>query len=337
MRRLAPLLFLVSAAIARADGVHHDSGAYLKLRAQNGIVQTVGAAALNGLSKPRVLELSGKRGGTCESGDKAVLILELQDGGTEEVEANAIPEWLATSDAPIRVLVRAEPGPGSPKLTLLDAAPEADILPSEEAYWRRVARKTPVAARAKRPVASRGAMAPRGTVYGPIGRHAVRHTTTVYSYQNTSIYAAYIRRQNPRLTAAEASSIAHDLIDFGLRANVEPRLIVAILMVESGFDPHAVSHSGAVGLGQLMPGTARWMGVQNSYDTTQNLYGMVKLLATLSRQFNRAPYDPIVLAAYNAGDGAVRRHGGVPPYRETQAYVQRVTQIFLQLAPEYRS
>ena len=333
MRRLAPFLLFATAALA-----HAEATAYLRLRAQNGVLQTVGAAALKGLAKARVVELSGKRGGTCESGGKAVLILELQNGGTEEVEADAIPAWLAASDAPVRVLVRAEPGTGGPRLTLLAAAAEADVLPSEEAYWRRAAQRARASTRASaRPAASRGTTVPRGTIYGAIGHRAVRRVRGISQWRVTPVYAAYIRRANPRLSPAEASGIAHDLITFSVASKVDARLIVAILTVESGFDPHAVSRSGAVGLGQLMPGTAHWMGVQDSYDTTQNLYGMVKLLVTLSNQFHRLPQDPIVLAAYNAGDGAVRRHGGVPPYRETQAYVQRVTQIFLQLAPEFRA
>jgi soluble lytic murein transglycosylase-like protein len=109
-------------------------------------------------------------------------------------------------------------------------------------------------------------------------------------------------------------------------------------MVESGFNPNSVSRSGAMGLGQLMPGTARWMGVADPFDTTQNLYGSVKLLRQhldkYRRQTGGEDFESLVLslAAYNAGEGAVRRHGGVPPYRETQSYVRKVVGLYYKLA-----
>ena len=79
-----------------------------------------------------------------------------------------------------------------------------------------------------------------------------------------------------------------------------------------------------------MPGTAQWMGVRNSFDTTDNLYGTVKLLRTHLDQYRTAEGVDLArtLAAYNAGMGAVKRYNGVPPYRETQAYVRKVTGIY---------
>jgi soluble lytic murein transglycosylase-like protein len=109
-----------------------------------------------------------------------------------------------------------------------------------------------------------------------------------------------------------------------------------MVMVESGFDPSSTSHSGAMGLGQLMPGTARWMGVNDAYDTTENLYGTVKLIRTHLNQHRRGKGDDLAsltlaLAAYNAGVGAVSRAGGVPHYRETQAYVRKVIRLYFGL------
>ena len=318
MRRLAPLLLLALVAVA-----HADSAAYLKLRRAKGIVQTVGAAALRTTKAPKVVEIAGIPVGTCQSADSTLLILRFEDGVEQEIESKNLPEWLATTSDPVRLIVRCTREGGPLKVTLLDGAPELDVLPVEEAYWRTVARKTnpKVTRREAKPVASRS-----NVLRGPIGRN--RRAAPVSSSQVAPIYAAFIKGQNPRLTNAKALGIANDVIRFSLGYGVDARLVMAILMVESGFDPNAVSHSGAVGLGQLMPGTAKWMGVQNSYDTTQNLYGMIKLLNTHSRQFNRSPDDPLVLAAYNAGEGAVRRHGGVPPFRETQAYVKRVTAYY---------
>ena len=323
MRRLASLLLLVLAAYATAD-----SSAYLKLRAQRGIVRPLSFATLRETKTPCVAEIAGTPVGTCQTGDTTILMLRLADGDTQEVESKNLPEWLGTTSDPVRIIVRASRTEGRLKLVILDAAPEIDVLPVEEAYWRGIADKRRAAAK---PVAPKRAvskpLASRSTISGPIGRTR-RTAPAMPKSQVAPIYAAFIRGQNPRLTEAKALGIAQDVIHYSLGYGVDARLVMAILMVESGFDPNAVSRSGAVGLGQLMPGTARWMGVRNSYDTTQNLYGMIKLLYTHARQFGRSPDDPLVLAAYNAGEGAVRRHGGVPPYRETQAYVKRVTAYF---------
>lgn len=111
---------------------------------------------------------------------------------------------------------------------------------------------------------------------------------------------------------------------------VEEAIVRAIIHAESSFNPMALSHAGAQGLMQLMPPTARRFGVSDSYDPSQNIRGGVQYLAWLLRRFN----GNLTLAAagYNAGEGAVDRHGGVPPYRETQRYVERVAV----LADRYR-
>jgi soluble lytic murein transglycosylase-like protein len=101
-----------------------------------------------------------------------------------------------------------------------------------------------------------------------------------------------------------------------------PELIKAVALVESGFDPHAVSPKGAQGLMQLMPETARQYGVRDAFDPLQNLRAGTIHLRKLLEQFDGDLV--LALAAYNAGAGAVKRHGGVPDYRETRDYVRRV-------------
>lgn len=103
---------------------------------------------------------------------------------------------------------------------------------------------------------------------------------------------------------------------------LSPQLIKAVALVESGFNTHAVSPKGAQGLMQLMPATARQYGVKDAFDPLQNLRAGTIHLRKLLDEFDGDL--TLALAAYNAGSGAVRRHGGVPAYRETQEYVRKV-------------
>lgn len=110
------------------------------------------------------------------------------------------------------------------------------------------------------------------------------------------------------------------------RHNVDPDLVRAVVNVESGWNPSAVSRKGAFGLMQLVPGTAQRMGVNDVFDPQQNLDGGVRYLHSLLDRYNGSL--PLALAAYNAGEGAVDRYRGVPNYRETRLYVQKVTNSY---------
>jgi hypothetical protein len=107
----------------------------------------------------------------------------------------------------------------------------------------------------------------------------------------------------------------------GAKYGVSPKLLAAVAKVESGYDRHAVSKVGARGLMQLMPATAKGLGVDDAFDPEQAIEGGAKLLARNLREFKSVP---LALAAYNAGGGAVHRYGGIPPFAETQAYVPKV-------------
>jgi hypothetical protein len=104
--------------------------------------------------------------------------------------------------------------------------------------------------------------------------------------------------------------------------DLPPELVAAVVQQESKFIPTARSGAGAIGLMQLVPKTGRWMGATDLTNPAQNITAGAKYLKYLTQQFNGNPQ--MVIAAYNAGEGAVRRFGGVPPYRETQNYVQKV-------------
>ena len=103
---------------------------------------------------------------------------------------------------------------------------------------------------------------------------------------------------------------------------VDPNLVKAIIANESGFNANATSKVGAQGLMQLMPGTAAGLGVSNAYDPSQNVWGGTKYIKGLLDRFGGDMRKAV--AAYNAGPGAVEKYGGVPPYAETQNYVQNV-------------
>jgi soluble lytic murein transglycosylase-like protein len=106
------------------------------------------------------------------------------------------------------------------------------------------------------------------------------------------------------------------------RNGLDPALLAGLIKQESGFNPNAGSPAGAQGLCQLMPGTARGLGVTDLHDPAQSIEGGAKYLAQQLKTFNGDVAR--ALAAYNAGPGAVQRYGGVPPYAETQNYVRKV-------------
>ena len=105
--------------------------------------------------------------------------------------------------------------------------------------------------------------------------------------------------------------------------NVNPALVNSVISVESGFNPTAVSWKGAQGIMQLMPATARRFGVSDAFDVKQNVEGGVRYLRFLQDTFKD---DQLAIAAYNAGEGAVTKYNGIPPYRETIDYVKKVGQ-----------
>jgi len=194
-------------------------------------------------------------------------------------------------------------------------------------------RATPGATTGAIPAVPRGARVSRGAVYTYVIDGVTHYTNvrprdrgvpvrTLFTYVETCYACAPLPGldfSNVRLnTTAWAEEIRAAAAEFG----VDEALVRAVVHAESAFNPNAVSHKGAQGLMQLIPATADRFGVENVFDPVQNIRGGVEYLAWLLDRFD----GNVTLAAagYNAGEGNVDRHGGVPPFEETRRYVERV-------------
>jgi hypothetical protein len=153
---------------------------------------------------------------------------------------------------------------------------------------------------------------------GPDGRKVI---------YNESL-AQRARRFADRLLPVPSSDTDLDpLIAYHSEAqNLDPKLVRAVIQAESGYNRKALSNKGAMGLMQLMPATASLLNVRNPYDADDNLRGGTAYLRSLVDRFSGRL--ELAVAAYNAGPGAVEKHGGIPPYQETREYVRRVLSLY---------
>jgi soluble lytic murein transglycosylase-like protein len=152
---------------------------------------------------------------------------------------------------------------------------------------------------------------------------------------NTQGAAVYVNRAEAARSVPDSAGLAwtardrtvHQLISQTARSlAVDPNLVEAVVQVESGYDALARSPKGALGLMQLMPATAARFGVRNPFDAAENIRGGVTYLGHLLKQFNGDV--PLSLAAYNAGEGAVARERGIPPFPETRDYIRKVAALY---------
>jgi len=142
--------------------------------------------------------------------------------------------------------------------------------------------------------------------------------------RNAAEYAVFVHAVNPALGGGRAKWLGTAVLASANRYKIDPRLLAAVVFVESRFNHASFSTAGAQGLGQLMPATAASLGI-DPRDPLQNLEGAAHLLRLNLQEFSTVP---LALAAYNAGGAAVRQWAGVPPYAETQWYVWAVLWVY---------
>lgn len=139
---------------------------------------------------------------------------------------------------------------------------------------------------------------------------------------------SWIRYYNPGISSQNARFIANRIVHYSRKYRQDPFLITALMSVESAFNMRAISPKGAIGLGQLMPGTASMLGV-NPHNPDQNIEGSVRYLMYQMKRWQKSGTQvAFALASYNAGPGAVAKYGGIPPYRETIEYVNIVYALY---------
>lgn len=141
--------------------------------------------------------------------------------------------------------------------------------------------------------------------------------TNVHSYSNWGSSEAAV----PASASGNRNAYDAMILASATRNGIDPALMKAMMHTESGFNPNARSPVGAQGLMQLMPATARRFGVANAWNPAENIEGAAKYLKFLQNRFGNIQH---VIASYNAGEGNVSKYGGIPPFRETRDYVQRV-------------
>lgn len=282
----------------------------------------------------KVVEITATVKGVSRIGDSQVVVLQSADGVS--VCPRVTQPLQEQLGAQLRVLLRIGEDNlvGLSSVELIQAVHEADI-----AQWESQQRKKQEAAKQLPQRASRSLVSRFNT---PV--RTSQGQVITFEQWHSVVYDAYARaisRFNPKLKPQQVEVITNSILAFSWYYRVDPRLVVAMVLAESGFRPDAVSRAGAMGLGQLMPRTARGLGVNNPFDPVQNLAGAIRLLHGHLNTYSggrayregTVSWNDIILAmaAYNAGSGAVRKYGGVPPYRETQTYVKRVIALYKQL------
>ncbi len=344
----AVLLVCVGLALSARVGATPVSE-YLNLRRQLGYNARLSYSAVAAdwsSYMGAVLEIRGRLNGYIQGEKALTFMLTLDDGTAVTLTATSSDAsfLMRPTTGALRVLVRVRDGilGNVVPLETLAVTDDAEVTYRErvalEAEQRRQAAKRRSASR-HIPATSGLRLRPLAGATAGLSEMALRYLTP----EAQSIYPAYyafIANHNKRLSPQEADAIAVSILYFAHRHRVDPRLIVAMIIAESDFDPRSTSHKGAMGLGQVMPDEARAFGLRNPYDPIENVRASVNMLRMKLDMFRERGVPEgqmtmrqiaLAMAAYNAGAGAVKRYGGVPPYRETQRYVQRVITLYNRL------
>lgn len=269
----------------------------------------------------KVIEIKGMLTGSLSSSQGAVVIISTDDG-SYSLAADSPPTQTPGAQLACLVKIGERSTLSLSDLRLVACTYLAELEPRRPEVKPESPAPTTVRANPPRGPESRGVT-----------------TNHITGEELVAVYKKAIKRFNSRLSERQADTIARSVIGFSLRYKLDARLVCAVILAESHFRIEATSRSGAQGLGQLMPSTAAGLGVDDAYDPVQNIYGSVRYVKGMldrmsgNKKWNELTwYDlSLALAAYNAGPNAVKRHGGVPPYKETQNYVRRVTSIYKQL------
>jgi soluble lytic murein transglycosylase-like protein len=165
-----------------------------------------------------------------------------------------------------------------------------------------------------------------GDIYESVGPDGVISFTNTHRKGRLYARVPPPRRDGDPASAQQTTRFDEYIRQAAALYQIPEELVRAVIMVESGFDPRAVSRTNARGLMQLMPETAERMMVTDVFDPRQNIFGGVRYLRVLANLFNGD--IQLTLAGYNAGEGAVMQHGGIPPYQETREYVVKVLEYY---------
>ncbi|MCX6345980.1 MAG: lytic transglycosylase domain-containing protein [Armatimonadetes bacterium] len=332
LRRFLPIIIMFACSLPALAVSQVDVNEYVALRKKCSAASVKDAQANAACYIGKVIEIRGKVVGLLSRANGCSVILSTERDGSYVVDSDTLPD--DNPGAELACLVNVGEGSQHSLSDLkLKAFTYEVFLKRKEEAWRQNAAAAEARKRAVRqPVSrSRTGSAARGT--------SQNGGKTMSVDEFIRVYRDAIKGFNKKLTDKQADTIARSVLGYSAQYKIDPRLVCAVILTESRFRIEATSHAGAQGLGQLMPGTAAGMGVKDSYDPVQNVYGCVRYIKgvleriTGKHEWNELTYEDLslALAAYNAGPGAVKKHGGIPPYRETQNYVKRVISTYKQL------
>ena len=328
---------------------------YLKLRAKHRPDPRLSYSVIQpspGQHVGKVFELRGVVDGFARRDSVLGFMVTMEDRQATLVNGTEADSVVITSPSKqrLRVLAKvADSGAGNvASLDALAVANDAELTILERELARKAAPAAPSASpnrKASRPAVANGmrGISPSrsGATLTSMGVSAL--AARVLSSEAQQIYPYYrdhVWSCNKRLNQDEVDAIAVSLLYYCQAWQVDPRLAVAMIMAESDFRPNITSHKGAMGLGQIMPDEARVHRLQNPYDPVENLGAAIRILRGRLDRYRDHNFPPgqytisqikLALASYNAGSGAVRKYGGVPPYKETQNYIKRILRTYSEL------